>query len=125
MQLRAFFDYDTKMVVVLIIPGVATGQIEPDPIIQSLSVQVHGAGEIVRKPFTMDGIEVDKTRGIVAELTELHKREPAISGPYGKEVDYCEHCNGLCHSYEGLSCDDLADGAWPCATMAIVEKYAQ
>lgn len=63
-------------------------------------------------------------RALVAELAELHSRAPALPDPaYGKRADYCEHCNDLCHSYEGLSCDDEVDGKWPCATMVIVEKY--
>jgi hypothetical protein len=35
----------------------------------------------------------------------------------------CELCAELCHSHSGLMCDDEGDGAWPCATMKIVERY--
>lgn len=71
-------------------------------------------------------IKVDNQRKkLIAELDELHVKEAA--GTYAG-MDTCEHCRMLCHSREGLSCDtddngNMADGAWPCATMKIVEKY--
>ena len=62
-------------------------------------------------------------RALVAELAELHaKGEDWWHLKDGKPTAVCEHCKELCHSREGLSCDDDGDGAWPCATMAIVEK---
>jgi len=126
MQLRAYFDYDSSSIVVMVIPGAGTDEWNTDPIVKALSVQIHGSGEILRKPFTLDGIEVYKTRGIVAELTELHnKSEDWWRLKDGKPMPVCEHCRELCHSHSGLSCDDEGDGAWPCATMAIVEKYAK
>lgn len=31
----------------------------------------------------------------------------------------CEHCAELCHSWEGLRCDD-PDGAYPCDTVRAI-----
>lgn len=124
MQLRAYFDYDTSAIIVLVIPGRLdpndTG--EGDPTVKALSVQIHGSGEILRVPFTVDGERIDKRKGLIAELQQLHVREEAV--PHYRNHATCEHCRMLCHSYEGLSCDDDGDGKWPCATMEIVEKYA-
>lgn len=56
---------------------------------------------------------------LIAEIEALHIREEP--GVYSR-VATCEHCRMLCHSYSGLNCD-TNDGAFPCETMKIVEKY--
>jgi hypothetical protein len=90
--------------------------------VRALSV-VTDYGEILRIPFSLDELRIDHRtatqalNNLIAELKHLHSR-----GNDGIR-DVCELCAELCHSHSGLMCDDEGDGAWPCATMKIVERY--
>lgn len=56
---------------------------------------------------------------LIEGLMGLHRKVPV----YGRLDRFkCEHCAGLCHSYEGLQCDDI-DGEWPCETAKVLMAH--
>lgn len=57
------------------------------------------------------------------KIAELHTKNVEVH--QGRNIEYCEHCAELCHSWEGLRCEYPHDGAWPCPTMKILEKWAK
>lgn len=71
--------------------------------------RTEGIGEVV----TIPGLDLAEA------VLALHEPEFYELGKGGK-VRRCSYCASLCHSREGLSCDDPTDAVYPCDTAKLV-----
>jgi hypothetical protein len=64
-------------------------------------------------------------------MLDLHEPEPS-GYQYGRYVYpalgdlACSHCESLCHSSSGISCNGSPDAPWPCPTVRLIAAvYAE